>query len=248
MTYLAFHRTSPKRAVTRDAPYIPGFECCGEVVRAGSAAIGKHPIGSSVVCFQSAKNQRYTERGASASPSRPAKASVDDPVIVSKPSLLTDERAVVATVPLRVATCTLSKQVYQAMSFWGENIPGTMVVIGAGGAVGSVVLQAARHEWPRSELIAICSFGKRDFALRNGASEVIAYDEDSEWSLDKEVCGKTDVVLDLIGGPESLRQGRRALRRGGVFNTTVGPVQFIGDGGHVSCGIFSASYFRCWGA
>jgi len=238
-TYLTFNRTSPKHgAVTEDAPYVPGFECCGEVVRAGTTALQKFPLGSLVLCFQSTKNQRYGTWGEYFTFS-PKRSSVDTPVIFPKPNHLTDAQAVAALVPLRVATCTLSKPVYRAMADTNDNASSrTMVVVGASGAVGSIVLQAARHEWPRADLIAICSAGKRDYALRNGASKVIAYDEDSEWSLHSSVYGKTDVVLDLIGGSESLRHGQQALRRGGVFNTTVGPERFLGDGGHLSLWYF----------
>lgn len=228
-TFLSFRRTSPRKNVDRDHPYIPGFECCGEVVKAGEEAVKEYPAGSKVVCFQTMLAQRFGTWGEYCVFS-PRKASIDVPLIIPKPDHLTDEQAVAAGVPLRVATCTLSKQVYRQMTASpNDKSSKTIVVIGAGGAIGSVLLQAIRHEWPDAQRIAICSSSKRDFALTNGASKVIAYNEVTDWSTEEEIQGKADVVLDLIGGPDSFERGRRALRRGGVFNTTVGPEKFIGD-------------------
>lgn len=237
-TYVGRFRSSPPKrnkseVVSPEKPYIPGFECCGIVVRAGEKAIQDFPVGTYVMGFQdSIKNHFYGTWGEYFT-FDPTKSSLVPCVMLKKPSHLTHEQAAAALVPGQVACCTLSKYVYDAMSHSGGLLRSTMVIVGATGAVGNLVVKAARHEWPQATIVAVCSGKNSQFAMELGASDVLAYDQVPEWGAHELVKGKTDVVLDLIGGSETLKQGRLALRQGGVFSSTVGPRQFIGDTGTI---------------
>lgn len=247
-TYLSRLRTSPQESKNHEYCYTPGFECCGRVVNAGSRMRDKYPVGSMVMCFQSTKNQRYGTWGEYFVFS-PGKASVDHPFITTKPGYLSDEQAVACLVPLRVTCANLNKAVFKAMEHTAlakENNQQikptpeetlsrkTIVIVGASGATGTVMLQATRHLWPESKRVAICSLSKRNHALENGATHVIPYDEEPNWGSSDLLLQKTDVVVDLVGGDEILEQGKNALRRGGIFETSVGPMRFIGDEGKQS--------------
>ncbi|ALE85282.1 NADPH-quinone reductase [Pseudonocardia sp. HH130629-09] len=87
--------------------------------------------------------------------------------------------------------------------------PGTRVLVnGAAGGVGHLAVQLAK--WRGAHVIAVASGRHREFLLGLGADEVIDYTEQRP----EAVVADLDLVLDVVGGPDS---GRflPTLRRGG---------------------------------
>lgn len=106
---------------------------------------------------------------------------------------------------------------WQALDTLGL-LPGDTVLIhGAGGAVGSVAVQLATHRGIRA--VATASAEDADFVHELGALRVIDYKNERFEDMVHDVDG----VLDVVGG-ETRARSWQVLRRGGVLVTTVGPI------------------------
>src|SRR5262249_51919693 len=93
----------------------------------------------------------------------------------------------------------------------GKLAPGQTVVIhGAGGAVGSTAVQLAR--WAGAEVIGTGRSHSRPLVMELGAGHFIALDAER---LD-DVAGRADVVFDTIGG-EVLTRSPALLNPGGTL-------------------------------
>jgi NADPH:quinone reductase-like Zn-dependent oxidoreductase len=100
---------------------------------------------------------------------------------------------------------------WQALFDYGKLAKGQTVVIhGAGGAVGSTAVQLAR--WAGAEVIGTGRSHSRELVMELGADRYIALDADR---LD-DVAGQADVVFDTIGG-EVLARSPALLRPGGTL-------------------------------
>lgn len=86
----------------------------------------------------------------------------------------------------------------------------TVVVTGAGGGVGSVLVQLAHARGAR--VVAVCSSRKADFVRSLGADEVVDYATTDVTVGD----ARFDVVFDFAGG-RPIAQWRRVMRPGGVL-------------------------------
>jgi NADPH:quinone reductase-like Zn-dependent oxidoreductase len=85
-----------------------------------------------------------------------------------------------------------------------------VVVTGAGGGVGSFVVQLARNAG--AHVIAVCSARKVDFVRDLGAEEVVDYTSADVTSS----VGRVDAVIDFAGGLP-FADWRRALNPGGTL-------------------------------
>ncbi len=102
---------------------------------------------------------------------------------------------------------------WQALFDHGKLAPGQTVVIhGAGGAVGSAAVQLAR--WAGAQVIGTGRSRARPLATGLGAGHFIALDADRP----EDVAGQADLVLDTIGG-EVLTRSPALLRPGGTLVT-----------------------------
>ena len=102
---------------------------------------------------------------------------------------------------------------WQALFDHGKLAKGQTVVIhGAGGAVGSTAVQLAR--WAGAQVTGTGRGHSRALATEMGADRYIALDEQS---LD-DVAGQADLVVDTIGG-EVLASSPALLRPGGTLVT-----------------------------
>ena len=102
---------------------------------------------------------------------------------------------------------------WQALFDHGKLAKGQTVVIhGAGGAVGSMAVQLAR--WAGAEVIGTGRSHSRELAMELGADRYIALDAES---LD-DAAGQADLVFDTIGG-EVLAGSPALLRSGGTLVT-----------------------------
>jgi NADPH:quinone reductase-like Zn-dependent oxidoreductase len=88
----------------------------------------------------------------------------------------------------------------------------TVVIHGAGGAVGSTAVQLAR--WAGAEVIGTGRGHSRELVIELGADRFIALDADR---LD-DVAGRADLVFDTIGG-EVIARSPALLRPGGALVT-----------------------------
>jgi NADPH:quinone reductase-like Zn-dependent oxidoreductase len=107
---------------------------------------------------------------------------------------------------------------WQALFDHGRLAKGQTVVIhGAGGAVGSTAVQLAR--WAGAEVIGTGRSHSRSLVMELGADRFIALDEDR--LQDAAGSGfQADVVFDLIGG-EALAQSPALLKPGGALVSVV---------------------------
>ena len=97
---------------------------------------------------------------------------------------------------------------WQALFEHGRLAKGQTVVIhGAGGAVGSTAVQLAH--WAGAEVIGTGRARARQLVMELGADRFVALDEDRL----EDVAGQADVVFDMIGG-EVLARSPTLLKRG----------------------------------
>src|SRR5215471_4447841 len=100
---------------------------------------------------------------------------------------------------------------WQALFDHGKLVKGQTVVIhGAGGAVGSMGVQLAR--WAGAKVIGTGRSHSRALATELGADRYVALDADRL----EDVAGRADLVFDTIGG-EVLAQSPALLRPGGTL-------------------------------
>src|SRR5215472_11379951 len=92
----------------------------------------------------------------------------------------------------------------------------TVVIHGAGGAVGSMAVQLAR--WAGAEVIGTGRSHSRPLVTKLGADRFIALDADRL----ADAAGQADLVFDTIGG-EVLAKSPALLRPGGTLVSVAGP-------------------------
>jgi NADPH:quinone reductase-like Zn-dependent oxidoreductase len=112
---------------------------------------------------------------------------------------------------------------WQALFDHGKLARGQTVVIhGAGGAVGSTAVQLAR--WAGAQVIGTGRSHSRTLVTELGADRFIALDTDRL----EDAAGQADLVLDTIGG-EVLARSPALLRPGGTLVTIKAAAQLPGD-------------------
>jgi NADPH:quinone reductase-like Zn-dependent oxidoreductase len=104
---------------------------------------------------------------------------------------------------------------WQALFDHGKLAKGQTVVIhGAGGAVGSTAVQLAR--WAGAEVIGTGRRRVRPLVTELGADRFIALDDDLDAERLEDVAGQADLVFDTIGG-DVLARSPALLRPGGTL-------------------------------
>ena len=165
---------------------IPGMAFAGHVVE----------VGSGVTSFSIGDPVYGVAQGAFA---EFARARVDR--IAPMPRGLTPAQA--SAIPISATTAL------KAVRDLGRVVPGQRVlVLGAGGSVGSYALQIARAFG--AEVTGVCSKGKIEFVRSLEANEVVDYTSDDLTRF----AGQFDLVIDT-GGGRSLKTLRRLLTRKG---------------------------------
>lgn len=179
-------------------PYIPGVQGVG-VVRDGAQA-GRR------VWFSTTAGQQ------------PGDGSMAERALVKVADLI--------TIPDGVSDATAAALGLSAVAGWlsltmgGELRPGeTVLVLGAGGTVGQVAVQAARLQGASRVVAVARSAEARDRALRHGADAVVDNSDSSDRAAltakISDACrGGADVVIDPVFGPTATAASR-ALRPGG---------------------------------
>jgi NADPH:quinone reductase-like Zn-dependent oxidoreductase len=172
-----------------DPPYVPGAEAAGEVIH--SAA---HPVGAPVWCLPMT--------GALAEV-----VSVPESAVVPLPGGIDYPRAAGLGIAGLAGWMPVRERGGLAA---GE----TVLVLGAGGAVGQVAIQAARDGDAERIVAAARSAGGRERALAAGADVALPTDAGLGEAL-REACGEgADLVIDILWGEPAVA-AIGALRRGG---------------------------------
>ena len=111
------------------------------------------------------------------------------------------------------------------------------LVIGASGALGTVMLQMLRKY--ECHTTAVCSTDNVEMVKKMGADEVVDY---TQQSFGEQLAGKEKfgVVFDFVGGKDTHAQSVKLLEKGGMFVTAVGDQKNLGDR-QLSCGEFCGS-------
>jgi NADPH:quinone reductase-like Zn-dependent oxidoreductase len=180
-------------------PHVPGVDVTGTVEDLGpgvdDVAVGDRVVGSLPVTAAGAAAEHVLA---------PAEVLTGAPTKASLVEL--------AALPLAGLTA------WQALFDHGRLAKGQTVVIhGAGGAVGSTAVQLAR--WAGAEVIGTGRSHSRSLVMELGADRFIALDEDRL----EDAAGsgfQADVVFDLIGG-EALAQSPALLKPGGALVSVV---------------------------
>jgi NADPH:quinone reductase-like Zn-dependent oxidoreductase len=107
----------------------------------------------------------------------------------------------------------------------------TVVIHGAGGAVGSTAVQLAR--WAGAEVIGTGRGHSRQLAMELGADRYIALDAERL----EDVAGQADVVFDTIGG-EVIGQSPALLKPGGTLVTIKADAQLPAGRDDISTVVF----------
>ena len=101
------------------------------------------------------------------------------------------------------------------------------LVIGASGALGTVLLQMLQRQETALHITAVCS-GKHAAAVTNlGATEAIDYTT-KPFADQLAEADKFDVAFDFVGGKEVEQSAASVLAPGGLYVTAVGPTQYMG--------------------
>lgn len=181
-------------------PAIPGGDFSGVVVGVGAGvtgvACGEAVAGTVDQVVQSGSYAEYVV------------APVD--AIVAKPAAYSfAEAAAYPTVAIAAWRFLLAGAKVQR----GERV----LVHGAAGGVGSMVVQAARYQG--ADVIATASARNHDFLRSIGATQVIDYTT----TRFEDVVRDVDVVVDAVGG-ETLTRSVAVLKRGGRLVSSAGSV------------------------
>ena len=185
------------RAGHRRSSIIPGHEMSGVVVGLGYGTAG-FAVGDEVYGL----TDQFRD-GAAAE-----YVAVEARNVARKPQTVDHVHA--AAVPRAGLTA------WQALFDHGKLTKGQTVVIhGAGGAVGSTAVQLAR--WAGAEVIGTGRSRVRPLVTELGADRFIALDDDGvDAERLEDVAGQADVVFDTIGG-DVLARSPALLRPGGTL-------------------------------
>jgi NADPH:quinone reductase-like Zn-dependent oxidoreductase len=193
-----------------DRPVIPGSDVAGIVVAAGrdvrSVRAGDVVFGVQIP---------FRRKGAWAE-----FCAVDERWVTKKPRSLSFATAAACGVSGLVALSAINALKIR---------PGVrIVIVGVTGGIGAMAAQLATRAG--ADVIGVCGTRNVDRAYQLGCSLVLDY-RHGPWdqALLSRGAVPVDRVLDMIGGSDTERMGRRVLKRNGIFVTVVGPERFIGD-------------------
>jgi NADPH:quinone reductase-like Zn-dependent oxidoreductase len=186
-------------------------------------------IGANVTAFKTGDEVFGAAEGSFAEYARASQAR-----LLHKPSNLTFEQA--AVVPVSATTALVGLRAAKVEA--GQKV----LVIGAGGGVGSYVVQIAREMG--AEVTGVCSTSKLDYVRSIGATHVIDYTREDFADRGFEY----DVIIDLAGS-RAVSLLRRALTAKGtlVILGGEGGGRWLGIGRQVwskIVGVFSRQKFR----
>ncbi len=176
-------------------PWVPGAAISGVVEEVGQG-VSAFRIGDAVYGYR-ASGGAYAEF-----------LAVDADLVALKPASLTHQQAASLAVVAQTASLAVTAAELKA----GQSI----LILGAGGAVGNVALQLAKERGAR--VLAMCRARSVDRLVSLGADEIINADTTPFESVAHDV----DVVLDALGG-EFEKRAFSVLKPNGVLVAIVQP-------------------------
>ncbi|KAL2017327.1 hypothetical protein VTK56DRAFT_2300 [Thermocarpiscus australiensis] len=170
---------------------IPGLEVSGVVAQLPPGYTGKLAVGDDVYALL------HTDRGGRGQ-AEYVYARADE--VARKPRTLSHARAAALPVPALTAWEALFKRVPPGLPEGGQQQQGQqqlrILVTGASGAVGSLLVQLARRRVPGARVVALASGAREGYLRELGADEVVDYAvPDWEEGMAKSV----DAVFDTVG-------------------------------------------------
>ncbi|WP_108819474.1 NAD(P)-dependent alcohol dehydrogenase [Pseudovibrio sp. Alg231-02] len=196
---------APKN-ISVNNPHIMGSSVSGIVVAIGSS-IKQFKLGDEVVVIpnESGENGSWaTYRCVSAR------------YVMLKPSNMSH----VAAAAIMLSACVAWGALRTANIKAGERC----LVIGASGAIGSVLVQVLKAK--SAYVTGVCSAANAKLVRTLGADNTLDY-QSTEFTAEK--ANTFDKVFDLVGGLRNEAAAYRWLKLGGKFITVVGPVQYLGE-------------------
>jgi NADPH2:quinone reductase len=172
-------------------PAIPGMEAAGEVVAVGAAGAG-FKVGDRVVALGM---NAYAELMA-------AKAAT----VYAMPDGL--DFATAAALPVQAITA------HHCLGLAGRMARGEKVLVhAAAGGVGTLAVQLAKRKGAGMVVATASSDGKRAIARELGADVAVDYTQPEWGRAVKEATGGggVDVILEMLGGAEALKQNLACL-------------------------------------
>ena len=198
-------------------PAVLGHESVGTVVQVG-AKVAKFKVGDRVT--RPVALWPGTEKGGlySAWGGFAEFGIVRDAAASGMPEDYTTARQHVVDPAISIEDAVLALSISEVAS-WMEKLgdlkSGTIVIGGTGFASG-VMAQCAAARGARHVIVAGRSSKKFDWALQNGATEVMLFDEKMADTLQKIAGAKADWFLDASGHQDVFEAGLRLLKPGGV--------------------------------
>ncbi|KAF7819590.1 2-methylene-furan-3-one reductase-like [Senna tora] len=188
------------KAFDSPLPTTPGFDAAGVVVRVGNAVskfkVGDQVYGDIIVGLSEPKSlgslAEYT--------------IAEEKLLCHKPRNLSFAEA--ASLPLAIGTA------HGSLQRVGLTAGQSILVLGGGGGVGTLVIQLAKHVFGASKVAATCSSGKVEVLKKLGADVVIDYTKEKLEELPE----KFDVVYDAVGEGE---RAEKAIKEGGKVMSIV---------------------------
>lgn len=195
--------------VSNSNPYIIGSSVSGTIVALGKNVTG-FKIGDEVIAIPG----HHMETGSWAT-----YRCINQDMVMLKPKKLTHVEAAAVTMAACVA--------WGAIGFAKVKASGHCVVVGATGAIGVMILQYLKSM--NCQVTAVCSGANAAVAEQYGANEVVDYTKQDFGDVAIANGVRYDAVFDCIGGKNIEASAFRSLKKSGVFETVVGPMQYIGE-------------------
>ncbi|MGH0002198.1 NADP-dependent oxidoreductase [Pseudovibrio ascidiaceicola] len=196
---------APKN-ISPDEPYLMGSSVSGIVVAKGKH-VTQFKIGDEVTVIPN-------EFGENASWA--TYRNVPERYVMLKPPELTHVEAS----SLMLSSCVA----WGALEAAGVRAGDRCMVVGASGAIGSVLIQLLKSK--SAYVLGVCSAANSDLVRSLGADEIVDYQQ-SGFIEHREQ--KLDVAFDLVGGRRVETAAFRWLKQEGEFVTLVGPVRYLGE-------------------
>ena len=190
-------------------PHVLGSSVSGIVVRVG-AKVDQFSIGDEVIVVPDNK----MEIGSWAD-----YRCVNQKMVFRKPAGFTHVEAAAIT----MAACVS----WGAIGFSKAKVGDHCLVVGASGSIGLMIVQYLKSM--HCKVTAVCSGKNETMVLNLGADSVIDYTQENFAERSEQTGDYYDVVFDCIGGRIIETDAFRALKKNGVFETVVGPLQYIGE-------------------
>lgn len=200
---------------THAKPLVLGGHFSGVVVAVGSTAKKTVTVGQRV-CGRNVQFSSVNDMGcwAEYTVSRPEN-------LIVVPDDISFKEAAASVSPLTVIHGLLDKAKIQ-----GDE---KVMVLGASGGIGSMLIQILRKYYPTLDIVGVCSSKNEAFVKKLGANDIIDYTKGPIESSFGKTSKPCDIVFDLVGGKQSYSSSKKILKKGSKFITAVGPIEWLGD-------------------